>query len=444
MPMDVVFVDDEEHLRLAAAQSFDLDGLSCACYSTASAALDALSPEYAGVVVTDIRMPGMDGLALLHAIKQMDAELPVILVTGHGDVELAVAAMKDGAYDFIEKPWAAERLLTSVRRGLDHRRLTLENRALKGQITSGDAIHARLPGRSAVMRDLRTRLAEVAHTQTDILITGDTGTGKEVAARALHAAGDRAAHPFVHVNCAGLPETLIESELFGYEAGAYPGAMRARIGRVEHAHRGTLCLDEIDDLPLSLQAKLLNVLDNRHVTRLGANEPIPLDLRVITISKTPLETAVAQGRFRPDLLYRLNPVTLHMPSLAERREDIPALLAHFLNQAATRHDKPVPHISPEQQIDIAGRAWPGNVRELRNFAERLVLGIGESAVSNDVGNLAVKLADYERGLIASAIAAHGGRLKETYEALGVSRKTLYDKMKRHGLTRPFGSDGGDV
>ncbi|MEO0918857.1 MAG: sigma-54 dependent transcriptional regulator, partial [Pseudomonadota bacterium] len=361
MPMDVVFVDDEEHLRLAAAQSFDLDGLTCACYPTAGAALDALSPEYAGVVVTDIRMSGMDGLALLQAIKQMDAELPVILVTGHGDVELAVAAMKDGAYDFIEKPWAAERLLTSVRRGLDHRRLTLENRALKGQITSGDAIHARLPGRSAVMRDLRTRLAEVAHTQTDILITGDTGTGKEVAARALHAAGDRAAHPFVHVNCAGLPETLIESELFGYEAGAYPGTMRARIGRVEHAHRGTLCLDEIDDLPLSLQAKLLNVLDNRQVTRLGANEPIPLDLRVITISKTPLETAVAQGRFRPDLLYRLNPVTLHMPSLAERREDIPALLAHFLNQAATRHDKPVPHISPEQQIDIAGRSWPGNV-----------------------------------------------------------------------------------
>ncbi|MDX8349412.1 sigma-54 dependent transcriptional regulator [Cognatiyoonia sp. IB215446] len=442
--MDVIFVDDEEHLRLAAAQSFDLDGLTCTCFPGADAALGALSPDYAGVVVTDIRMPGKDGLALLKAVREMDAELPVILVTGHGDVELAVAAMKDGAYDFIEKPWAAERLLTSVRHGLDHRRLALENRALKGQITSGDTIHTRLPGRSAAMRDLRTRLAEIAHTQTDILITGDTGTGKEVAARALHAASDRAAHPFVHVNCAGLPETLIESELFGYEAGAYPGAMRARIGRVEHAHRGTLCLDEIDDLPLGLQAKLLNVLDNRHVTRLGANEPIPLDLRVITISKTPLETAVAAGRFRPDLLYRLNPVTLHMPSLSERREDIPALLAHFLNQAATRHDRPIPHIAPERQIDVAGRAWPGNVRELRNFAERLVLGIGESDAENDVGNLASKLADYERGLIASAIAAHGGRLKETYEALGVSRKTLYDKMKRHGLSRPFGSDAGDV
>lgn len=433
----VLFVDDEEHLRIAAAQTFELAEIDCRCVASADDALGFLDRDFGGVLVTDIRMPGTDGIALMQKALQMDADLPIIVVTGHGDVDLAVKCIKDGAYDFLEKPCEPARLIVCVRRALERRRLTLENRAMKEQLKLPSSVEKRLVGRSAPMVALRKRVTAVASTDADVLITGDTGTGKEVAARTIHRASERAKNPFVHVNCAALPDALIESELFGSEAGAFPGSTRARVGKLEHARGGTLCLDEIDSLPLALQAKLLDVLHNRCVTRLGSNDAIPLDIRVIAISKVRLEQAAAQGVFRPDLLYRLNVVTLDMPDLSERREDIPGLFTILAAEAAARYGRPNPDVPIDTLGDLSAQDWPGNVRELRNAAERFVLGLTEaqSGIQDAAPTLADRMAKHERALISATIMAHGGRLKETYESLGLSRKTLYDKMQKHGLAR---------
>lgn len=434
--MTVLFVDDEAHLRLSAAQSFDLAEIEVTCLDSAPAALQRLSPEFPGVLVSDIRMPQMDGVTLMAQALKIDPQLPVILLTGHGDVDLAVRCMKSGAYDFLEKPFAPARMVECVRRALAQRTLTLENRALRTRLSSANAIDARLIGRSQPMAVLRKALRAVAATEADVLITGETGTGKEVAARALHAASARGHGPFVHINCAALPASLVESELFGHEAGAFPGATRARYGKFEHARGGILCLDEVDSLSPALQAKLLDVLHNRTVTRLGSNDPTPLDIRVVAIAKGRLEDAVAAGRFRADLLYRLNVVTLDMPPLSARREDIPALFAALVASAAERHRVSAPDIPPPLLGAVSAQDWPGNVRELRNAAERFVLGLPRTAETEAAPTLlAEQMAAHERALISAAIAAHGGRLKATYEALGLSRKTLYDKMQKHGLAR---------
>ncbi|MEO0427934.1 MAG: sigma-54 dependent transcriptional regulator [Pseudomonadota bacterium] len=438
MPHDVLFIDDEEDLRLSAAQSFELAELEAACFADAPSALDCVGRNFEGVIVTDIRMEGMDGVALMRRVLEIDPELPVILISGHADVDLAVSCMKEGAYDFLEKPFEPARLIASTRRALEKRRLTLENRALRRQIGSSDVIEARLIGRSASMVALRQTVRAVAATDADVLITGATGTGKEVTARAIHRASERAKGPFVHINCAALPAALVESELFGHEAGAFPGATRARYGKLEHARGGILCLDEVDSLDSSMQAKLLDALHNRRITRLGSNEPVELDMRVLALSKSNLEDEVAAGRFRADLLYRLNVVTLHLPALSERRDDIPRLFSVLLSQAAARYQRPVPEVTADVLSEIAARDWQGNVRELRNAAERFVLGLDFRHAAGDAApdmSLSALMASHEKALIAASIAAHGGRLKETYTALGLSRKTLYEKMQKHGLAR---------
>ncbi|MEO1470474.1 MAG: sigma-54 dependent transcriptional regulator [Pseudomonadota bacterium] len=444
MSRDVLFVDDEEDIRLSAAQSFDLAELDAACFADAPSALDAIGRSFPGVVVTDIRMAGMDGVELMRRALEIDPEMPVVLISGHADVGLAVSCMKEGAYDFLEKPFEPARLVASVRRALEKRRLTLENRALRRQVGSADVIEARLIGRSAAMITLRQTVRAVAATDADVLITGTTGTGKEVTARAIHRASERAKGPFVHINCAALPAALVESELFGHEAGAFPGATRARYGKLEHARGGILCLDEVDSLDMGMQAKLLDALHNRRITRLGSNEPVTLDMRVLALSKTSLEDAVAAGRFRADLLYRLNVVTLALPDLAERRDDIPRLFSVLLSQAAARYQRPAPEVPAEVLRELAGRDWPGNVRELRNAAERFVLGLDfqdlPQAGAPDNSLFALMNA-HEKALISACIAAHGGRLKETYTALGLSRKTLYEKMQKHGLARQDFADG---
>lgn len=433
----VLFVDDEIDLRLAGEQTLSLADIPVIACAAAADALAHISPDFSGILVTDIRMPGMDGAALMAAALAIDPELPVILVTGHGDVDLAVRSIRNGAYDFIEKPYDPARLVEVIVRARDKRRLTMELRALRAQaLGSGpDPIAARLIGRSNVMGQLRAQLRAVADTDTDALIEGATGTGKEVAARALHAASARAAKPFVAVNCAALPDTLIESELFGHAPGAFPGATRARYGKFEHARGGTLFLDQIDSIPLPLQAKLLTALCDRAITPLGSNEAVPLDLRVVAASKLDLTKAASDGTFRDDLLYRLNVVTLRMPPLSERREDIPGLFQILLAGASARHKRPVPPMSPDDLAELARADWPGNVRELRNAAERAILGLGSDTDAAPTGRLSDQMATHERGLIAAALAANGGSAKATYEALGISRKALYEKMQKHGLDR---------
>lgn len=433
----VLFVDDEPDLRIAGEQTLSLADLPVLACATASAALDHISPDFPGILVTDIRMPDMDGTALMTEALKRDPDLPVILVTGHGDVELAVKSMRKGAYDFIEKPYAPDKLVQVIRRALDKRRLTMEVRALKAQAAGDgpDPISAQLIGRSEVMAHLRAQLKAVAETEADVLIEGATGTGKEVAARALHAASARAAKPFVAVNCAALPETLMESELFGHVPGAFEGATRERYGKFQHARGGTVFLDQIDSIPLPLQGKLLTALHDRTITPLGSHDAVPLDLRVIAASRRDLAQAAADGTFRDDLLYRLNVVTLRMPPLSERREDIPGLFQILLASASARHNRPVPAISPDTLADLATRDWPGNIRELRNEAERAILGLGAGDTPPDAGRLADQMAAHERSLIAATLSAQNGSIKATYEALGISRKALYEKMQKHGLDR---------
>ncbi|HEV7435130.1 MAG TPA: sigma-54 dependent transcriptional regulator [Pseudorhizobium sp.] len=437
----VLLVDDEEELRRSTAQALELFGLSVQAFATADEVMELAGFSFDGVIVTDIRMPGTDGMTLLHRIRELDPEIPVILVTGHGDVQLAVKAMREGAYDFLEKPFTPQHLAGVIRRALDRRALVLENRRLKAVAGKRDDLEARLPGRTQVMVDLRYRIRAIGATEADTLIIGDTGAGKEVVARALHDISPRANRPFIAINCAALPDNLIESELFGHEAGAFPGALRARYGKFEHARGGTILLDEIGSLPFDLQAKFLRVLQERVISRLGSNELVPLDVRFIATSKVDLEAEVAAGRFRADLLYRLNVATIRVPSLQQRRADIPLLFLHLVREAAARFGRDDLEVPPDVLSAVGQKDWPGNVRELRNAADRMVLGLevapGEPHVSGGDGGsrLAEKVASFEKTIIAGAIAAHGGALRPVYEALGISRKTLYEKMQKYGLDK---------
>jgi two-component system C4-dicarboxylate transport response regulator DctD len=433
----VLFVDDEEDLRMAAAQTLELADLPVTPLAEADLALSHVARDFPGVLVTDIRMPGMDGMELMRRALEIDPALPVIIVTGNGDVELAVQAMRDGAYDFLEKPYNPAELVAVIRRALDKRRLTLENRALRNQVGGRDAIEARLIGRSEVMVHLREQVRAVAATEADALITGETGTGKEVIARAIHRASARRERPFVHINCAALPTDLVESELFGHAPGAFAGAMKMRYGKFEHARGGTVFLDEIDSLTTAVQAKFLHAIQNRQITPLGSNDTVDLDVRFLAACKEPLEKAVDEGRFRGDLLYRLNVVTLQAPPLSARREDIPRLFMHLVGEAATRYKMPMVEVDADTLADIATRDWPGNVRELRNAADRFVLGLsaGTDTDSTVPGSLADQMAAHEKALISATLAANAGSLKQTYEGLGVSRKALYEKMQKHGLDR---------
>ncbi|MBK4217440.1 sigma-54-dependent Fis family transcriptional regulator [Paracoccus caeni] len=432
----VLLVDDDEQMRSSTAQALELAGFTVEPVQTGEEALALATPAFPGAVVSDIRMPGMDGMTLLNRLHEVDADIPVVLVTGHAEVPLAVQAMRNGAYDFIEKPFVVQDLANVLRRAIEHRGLVIENRRLRAVAGKHDDIEARLPGRTQVMVDLRYRLRAIGPSDADTLIIGPTGAGKEVAARALHDMSPRAGKPFIAINCAALPESLIESELFGHEAGAFPGALRPRYGKFEHARGGTVLLDEIGSMPLELQAKLLHVLHERVIFRLGSNDPVQLDVRFIATSKTDLALAVEAGTFREDLYWRLNVAMLHIPALATRREDIPLLFLHLVRESAARHGVSEREVPPSYLSSLSGRDWPGNMRELRNLSERFVLGLEARELDDSTGTrLADRVADFERSLISGAIAAHGGRLKPVYEMLGISRKTLYEKMQKHGIDR---------
>lgn len=431
----VILVDDEEDVRLATAQILELEALDVLPFARAERALERVGRGFPGVVISDIRMPKMDGMALLSAVHEIDPDLPVILITGHGDVPLAVEAMRRGAYDFLEKPFSNAALTDAVSRALAMRSLTLENRDMRRQIESRDPVEARLIGRAPAMVALRQKIRAVAGSDIDTLILGATGTGKELAARAIHEQSDRRDKPFAVVNLAALPPATIESELFGHEQGAFPGAHRARFGKFEHARGGTLVLDEIGAAPLDLQSKLLRVVEDRAVVRLGANERIDLDVRFIATSNRDLEAMAETGTFRHDLLFRLAVVTLVLPPLSDRAEDVPRLFQHLVTQSAARYRRAAPEIGTDVLIDLAARDWPGNVRELRNAADRFVLGLDDAAMAALELPLSELVERFEKGVVAAALARHTGDLKSTYESLGISRKTLYEKMQRHGLKR---------
>lgn len=443
----VLFIDDEEHLRISSKQSLELGGYEVECLESASRGLDLISRTFEGIVVSDIRMPGLDGMEFMKKALEIDPDLPVVLITGHGDVPLAVEAMRTGAYDFIEKPFAAKHLLSVVGRALEKRRLTLENRALRSVLEEGDDLDIRLTGRTQAIDGLRRQIRAVAKTDADVLIVGETGTGKEVAGRALHDLSERSSKPFVAINCGALPADLIESELFGHEQGAFAGAMRARFGKFEHAQGGTIFLDEIESMPLALQVKLLRVIQDREIVRLGSNEPVALDVRFIATSKLDLEHEAAQGRFRADLLYRINVVTLNVPALRDRSEDVPRIFLGLLSEAAARYHRDVPDVPASVLADLAKSDWPGNVRELRNAADRFLLGLSangaetESVSENQM--LADRVAEFEKNAISATLIANGGRLKPTYETLGLSRKSLYEKMQKYDLQRDAFADSED-
>ena len=438
-PLQVLLVEDDPDVRLGCEQALQLEDIAVCGVASAEQAQRRVGRDFAGVVVSDIRLPGMDGMALLKALREVDPELPVVLITGHGDVSLAVQAMKDGAHDFIEKPFSPDLLVEVVRRALEKRRLTLELRQLKARLDSRDRLEAQLIGRSPAMARVRQLVADLGNSAADILIQGETGSGKELVARCLHEAGPRRNGHFVAINCGGLPESLFESEIFGHEAGAYTGAGKRRIGKIEHASGGTLFLDEIESMPIALQIKLLRVLQERCLERLGSNTLIPVDCRVVAATKADLKALSDQGRFRADLYYRLSVVTLALPPLRERREDIPLLFEHFLLQAAARHQRPLPAADPARQARLLAYDWPGNVRELRNVADRCVLGIAAGAPPFEAEpaavprSLAATVEEFERALIAEALGRHGGSLARSAEALGMAKTTLHDKIRKYRL-----------
>ncbi|WP_308238439.1 sigma-54 dependent transcriptional regulator [Phenylobacterium sp. J367] len=331
----VAFVDDDDDLRGANVQSLQLAGFAVMGFASAEAAAAALPADFPGVVVTDIRMPGMDGRQLFRQLRQRDAELPVILITGHADVSQAVEVMHEGAYDFVAKPYPAERLVSSIQRAMETRRLVIENRNLRAAVQAAQNDWP-LMGQTPVMERLRATLRQLAQADVDVLLEGETGVGKELAARALHSWSARKHREFVTVDCAALPVGMIESELFGHELGAFNGAVRARTGRLALADRGTLLLDGVETLPSEAQGKFLRVLEEREVTPLGGNAGRNIDVRFVAAAQVDLADAVRQGRFRQDLFHRLDVVRLRIPPLRERRDDIPLLFSHFASQAAER------------------------------------------------------------------------------------------------------------
>ncbi|MEQ2353706.1 sigma-54-dependent transcriptional regulator [Pseudoalteromonas piscicida] len=446
----LLIIDDEQSIRDALKQLFEIEGYSVQCFSSATPALKKLSRQFSGVVLCDINMPEVNGIQFLDQVMQFDSELPVVFLTGFADVEVAVKAIQKGAYDFFEKP-VSEPLLDCIERALDKRRLVMENRELKAQVKKKSAPGVRILGETKQMQQMLHLLDAVIDTPADVLIEGETGTGKELVARYLHDHSERSNHNFVAINCGAIPEELIESELFGAKSGAFTGAKESREGKFSFAQGGTVFLDEIEAMSAALQVKLLRVLEERSVTPVGSNTAIALDIRVVAATKVDLQTLVAQGKFRSDLFYRLNLVKVMIPSLRSRKADIPLLYKHFSSIAATRFHKPMQPISPELEAQLLAQDWPGNVRELRNHAERHILLGGAMTASNNIQSnlsdetlsLAEKVSYYEQSLIEEALAQSQGSIKDAMNLLKVPRKTLYDKMSKYGLNRTmFTNDDG--
>ncbi len=436
----VVLVDDDADLLKAASDWLDVSGFDVVPVADPERAAEQITAFDPDVVVTDIRMPGKDGMTLLSDIAAVMPDLPVVLMTGHGDIALAVSAMRRGAEDFIEKPYDADHLVSVLDRAVGKRRMGREIERLQRLLSEGDHGAGRILGDSPAMQLLRERVATLAAIDIDVLIIGETGTGKELVARALHDGSHRRDGPFVAVNCAAVPDSIFESEIFGHARGAFTGAQKERKGKFEFADRGTIFLDEIESMPSGLQAKILRVLQERQIERLGENGPRDIDIRVVAAAKSDLSVDISTGRFRQDLFYRLAGTDIRIPPLRERKSDVPLLFSAYARLAAKRHGRPDPEIDTELQAELLAQDWPGNVRELKARAERFALGIddhpmtaGRKPGASGAASLPDKVAAFEMAEIRAAMQACDGRSAAAAELLGIPRRTLNEKLARFGL-----------
>lgn len=454
--MNVILIDDEPLVRESTAQWLGICGFTVTSYSDPLQALAGLTRDFDGAIVSDVLMPQLDGIQFMQRVHQYSVDIPVILLTGHGDVDMATQAMKLGAYDFIEKPYLPERLSERVSRACDKHRLLRENSKLQQHLDSLQGLEATLIGISAPMQRLRAQISRFAELDTSVVIYGETGTGKELVAQCLHDFSSRAKRNFVPINCSAIPETLIESELFGHEAGAFSGAKQRRIGKFEHADGGTLFLDEIETMPLFVQVKILRALQDELVERLGSNQQHKVKLRVVAASKEALRD---HQSFRQDLYYRLNVSELHIPALRERLEDAPLLFDHYLRIVTANYNLSPRVLSAQDISDLLQYSWPGNVRELKNIAVRYALDSEQNIadllqlhaleganalttsadkpkrVASETQPLADQVASFEAQLIKNALARHEGSIKKVMYELDLPRRTINQKMIRYAITR---------
>ncbi|MHC5062714.1 MAG: sigma-54-dependent transcriptional regulator [Planctomycetota bacterium] len=445
---EILIVDDQRAVREELAYALDYEGYSCQEAANGEDCLKAMAAGNISLVLLDIKMPGQDGLQVLAEISQSWPGLPVIMISGHGDIETAVVALKNGAYDFLPKPFDTDRVLVSVKNALTMRSLSSENKALRQELAASH----RILGESPAVGEMRKVIERAAPTEAPVLILGENGTGKELVARQLHALSQRSSGPFVPLNCAAIPRELIESELFGHEKGAFTGATGMRRGHFESADGGTLLLDEIGDMALPAQAKLLRALQEKEITRVGGSKSIPVDVRVLAATNQDLKAMVEEKTFREDLFYRLHVIRVEVPALRERREDIEELAKHFLREACRQNGLDSRSLSKDGMAFLQAQSWPGNVRELKNLLEAAAIladegeideaalrPIGRSASSPSGGDFfSLETLEEFRGamekeFIRRKLEENGGNIKRTAERISIQRSNLYKKLDRYGL-----------
>lgn len=446
MKFTILVIDDEKNIRTGLQAALELDGYEVLLAEDGTAGLSLALNNDVDLVITDLRMPGISGEEVLRRITSETPGIPVIVLTGHGTVESAVEAMRSGAYDFLTKPLNLDRLSLLVKRALQNRELILHNRELEQEAEKRKSFE-HIIGKSPAMLKLFDVVKRVAPTKASVLITGESGVGKELIANALHNLSPRNDNPFIKVHCAALAENLLESELFGHEKGAFTGAVSRKRGRFELAHGGTIFLDEIGEINQSVQIKILRVLQEKMFERVGGEETLEVDVRVITATNRDLEQEIAEGRFREDLFYRLNVVRVHVPPLRERKDDLPLMISAFVKEFARENGKVIESIEPKARQALYAHDWPGNVRQLRNCIESSVVMATGTTITldelppsirdmDDVPAIAIPvgstMADAEREVILQTLAAQNGNKSRTAEVLGIGRKTLHRKLDEYG------------
>ncbi len=447
MKFNILVVDDEKNIRVGLGKSLELDGYNVILAPDGKEAIEKVETSDVDLIIADLKMPRLSGEELLKRMTASYPTVPVIILTGHGSIEAAVNAMRDGAYDFLTKPVNLDRLSLLVKRALSNRELVLEHRALQAELEKKNQF-ANIIGKSSAMKKIYEVVKQVAPTKASVLITGESGVGKELIADAIHYNSPRREKPLIKVHCAALTETLLESELFGHERGAFTGAVDRKRGRFELAHMGTLFLDEIGEINQSIQIKILRVLQEKKFERVGGEETLEVDVRIIAATNRNLKDEIVSGEFREDLYYRLNVVNIDIPPLRERKEDIPLMVSAFIKELAKENDKVIEGIDSKAMMTLYNHSWPGNVRELRNCIESAVVMskaniiMGEdlppSIQSNSDGNyiklpLGISLEEAEKELITFTLNQNKGNKSKSASVLGIGRKTLHRKIQEYGL-----------